>query len=162
MTCLDHEEVVRLFLNALFDRNVATEVLKRARGLPNTLDEAIRLAEDELSVADYLTPSPAVNTATAKVSALHEDAITELKKEIRSLREGLVAATSVSTNCFRCQSGHYARECKTKGPPKLVCRRCRRSGHIAPDCSSPPPKRPCPQCGEGHWLFDCPREGIRF
>ena len=61
-------------------------------------------------------------------------------------------------NCWQ-KNGRPARPNQQKTPYDAgkKCKRCRQTGHWSADCTAPPPKNPCRQCGGKHWMLDCPK-----
>lgn len=178
---VDQQGLIRTYLSALSDRELAIDVLDGDK--PRTLKEAVRYATQRTRTNDKLKPK----SRTAKASAVAPPsektdpimkAVTALVASQKELQEQLADMKQITSrqinqpgwapvrerkpgdnNCFRCgKSGHYARECMTPDPSNiLVCERCRKGGHTASNCRTGPPRGPCFRCGDRHWAYDCPK-----
>ena len=143
----DQRDLVRTFLSALNDRQVAKSIIKKN---PLALQEAIDLVLAEVDTESLLKPLPTQGKAHATDPTVETLAkITKVVSELAAGQERLVGKMAAlqqappsrtsppSGPCYRCgQSGHWARQCRMGASP--------RAPSTSPQTSSSPPLKSSP------------------
>jgi len=131
-------------------------------GDPQSLDEALKIAEREESIENLIHPSQqrdcriVTTTNPTNSNFYHGNKMSTIPQP----------PTKQSFKCYKCQEyGHTANYCKAKDT--RVCFKCNKQGHISTQCPqrnnwsrNGPPEKCCFSCNKpGHLSRHCPAKG---
>ena len=150
----DQSDLVRLYLSNLANRGMAENLVQN--DTINTLEDAMRLAQQKAKAGERLMPRSAPKGRTAEVSTLPSPELTAVTKALEAVAalandiakdqqemKGQVAALTESSR------KPAPRERAAQQPPAQrhrptrndKCHRCGKYGHFAADCRQPLPQK---------------------